>query len=98
MEIQLLDYLGDPTMVDIGESDHVVIDVLSGDMVMTYPFYRDSSNCRNSDFYDGSATIYKKDFDKLNELKKSYDIFNIAEEEQVEYSAMELLNQIAQCV
>ena len=79
MKIRLLDYSGKEQFVEIpDDTQEIVIDILSGDMVMTYPVFFDTSKDRAMDFYDGSFTISKKDFHHLNEIKKSYDLFAIS--------------------
>ena len=55
----------------------IVIEIISGDMVMTKPFFVDSSNDRTLNFYDGGAIISCDKFEKLNELKSSYDLLDL---------------------
>lgn len=78
IKVKLLDYTNSPKWVEIPEdTKEVVIEIVSGDMVMTKPFFADSSNDRTLNFYDGSFIIPSDKFDKLNELKNSYDLFNL---------------------
>lgn len=79
MKIRLLDYSGKEQFVEIPDNtQEIVIDILSGDMVMTYPVFFDTSRNRVMTFYDGSFIISKKDFHHLDEIKKSYDLFEIS--------------------
>ena len=79
MKIRLLDYSGKEQFVEIPDNtQEIVIDILSGDMVMTYPIFFDTSRNRVMDFYCGSFTISKKDFHYLDEIKESYDLFEIS--------------------
>ena len=67
MQIKLLDYQGTPTWVEIPDDCQEISGViLSGDMVMERPFYKDSSNNRITDYYDGRFTILRKDFEEWN--------------------------------
>ena len=80
MQIKLLDYASIPHYVEIpDDTDHVVIDVITGDMVMTYPSYYDTGRGRNNDFFDGSVTIPRDKFDVLNSLASNYGIFDITD-------------------
>lgn len=78
MNIKLLDYLGKETIVSIPyDTKEVTIKLISGDMMMVKPFKKDTGINRVIDFYDGQVTIKKENFNKLNELKDSYKIFEI---------------------
>lgn len=80
MQIKLLDYANTPHYVEIPDNtDHVDIDVISGDMIMTYPINYDTGDGRSLDFYDGSVTIPRDKFDALNSLAANYGIFDITD-------------------
>ena len=81
MKIKLLDYIGEPTFVDIPDNtEKISIIIVSGDMIMTYPVICDScSVLRTLSFLDGMYIITKENFDKLNNLTNSYDIYDISE-------------------
>ena len=51
--------------------------ILSGDMVTEKPFHADASDDRFVSFYDGAWEVRREDFDKLNSLSRSYDVFDI---------------------
>lgn len=55
----------------------VTIKIISGDMVMINPVHFDTSSDRIMDFYDGTVTLDKKEFYKLEKIKNSYDLFFI---------------------
>ena len=79
MKLRLLNYAGEEHFCEIpDDTQEIVIDILSGDMVMTYPIFFDTCRNRVMDFYDGSFTISKKDFHYLDEIKESYDLFEIS--------------------
>ena len=80
MQIKLLNYANTPHYVEIpDDTDHVVIDVVSGDMIMTYPINYDTGDGRGLSFYDGSVTIPRDKFDTLNSLAANYGIFDITD-------------------
>ena len=80
MQIKLLDYASTPHYVEIpDDTDHVDIDVISGDMIMTYPINYDTGRGRNMDFFDGSVTIPQDKFNILNSLAETYGIFDITD-------------------
>lgn len=75
MEIKLLDYAKNETIVEIGNLDDIAkmeIDVITGDEILTvvYKDYTirkfDSSRDRMADFYDDGYEIY--DFNKSENL------------------------------
>ena len=81
MKIKLLDWKNKETWVEIPDDTQVIVGcVLSGDMVMEHPIYKDSSEDRITDFYDGSWSVKREDFDKLNDLAYSYDVFEISKD------------------
>lgn len=81
MKIKLLDWKKKETLVEIPDDTQVIVGcVLSGDMVMEHPIYKDSSEDRMTDFYDGSWSVKREDFDKLNDLTDSYDVFEISKD------------------
>lgn len=78
MKIRLLDYANREKFCEIPDNtEEIEINVISGDMVMTYPVYCDSSNKRIMNFIDGHTIISKENFDKLNSIKSSYEVFDI---------------------
>lgn len=75
MKIRLLDYNGKETFTEIPDNtQEIALLILSGDMVMVYPKFEDSSNCRVEHFFDGHYIIKKKDFHILDEIKDSYGL------------------------
>lgn len=82
MTAKLFNYSGDSINVDIPSgTDKIIGVVLTGDMVMVSPFYKDSANGRKTDYYDGTFSIPTCDFDRLNAinngLESSYDVLSI---------------------
>lgn len=78
MKIQLLDWAGNPKWVEVPDDTEKVSGViLSGDMVMEKPIHADASDDRFQSFYDGAWEVRREDFDKLNSLSRSYDVFDI---------------------
>ena len=78
MKIRLLDWAGNPKWVEVPDDTEKVSGViLSGDMVMEKPFHADASDDRFFDFYDGAWEVRREDFDKLNSLSRSYEVFDI---------------------
>lgn len=70
MLIRLYDYKDKFTSVEIPDNiTHIVGVLLSGDMVMIYPFYKDSSDKRLVDEYEGYFRIPKEKFHILNTLE-----------------------------
>ena len=81
MKIKLLDFEGTATWVDVpDETQEVSGVILSGDMVMEKPLHMDSSDCRLHSFYDGFWVVKRENFDKLNAIEKSYDVFDLCPE------------------
>lgn len=79
MKIQLLDYLGNKHYIKLPKNtDKVVINIISGDSVMVYPFIydTDTESARTIDFHDGTVIIERKDFAKLNKIKKSIQLLS----------------------
>lgn len=97
MKVKLLDWLGNPTWVDIPEDvDHIEGKIICDDMVMTYPFYMDSSNERINDLYlDGEFYLGKEGFKKWNEEIDTVDDIGLAggSVERIEKSESELLGE-----
>lgn len=75
MKIRLLDYANVEHFVEIPDDTEVICgEIISGDMVMTYPIYYDTGKTtRTMNFYDGEFEIEAKDFEKLNTIRDSYD-------------------------
>lgn len=63
----LKDFADDLHEVEIPDDTQVIAGItLSGDMVMIYPIYFDSDDAgRWQDFFDGSWSIERKDFDTI---------------------------------
>lgn len=73
--IILRDYQGEPTEVEIpADCDHIAGEIISGDMVMLEPFYKDSSDYRLLPYYDGTFYVSKHNFERMNEMTDSYAI------------------------
>lgn len=79
MKIRLLNWNSKEHWVDIpDDTTHITGVVMSGDHVLIYPVkYDTAQGSRMADCYDGSFNIERKDFCKLEEMKKPYDIFDI---------------------
>lgn len=78
MKIRLLDYKYDEHFVEIpDDTEEIVINVISGDMVMTSPIHFDTSNTRIMNFNDGTIVLKKDEFYKLDEISSSYDLWDI---------------------
>lgn len=83
MRIKLLDWEGSAKWVNVPDDTQEVSGViLSGDMVMEKPIHVDSSGCRLHNFYDGSWSVKREDFDKLNSIEESYDVLNLCQEDE----------------
>lgn len=75
MKVRLLDYANTEHFVEIpDDTKEIVIDIISGDMVMKYPIHYDTSNCRIMNFMDGTVYLKKDEFHKLDTAKCSYDL------------------------
>ena len=75
MKLRLLDYAGKEYFCEVPDNtEQVIINIISGDMVMIDPVYFDTSNTRTSDFYDGTVTLSKEEFYKLDKVEDSYDL------------------------
>lgn len=75
MKIRLLDYANVEHFVEIPDDTEVIRgEIISGDMVMTYPFRYDTGVNRVMNFYDGEFEFEAKDFEKLNTIGNSYDV------------------------
>jgi hypothetical protein len=79
MKITLLDYAGGKHYVEIPDDTMVITGrVISGDMIMTSPVYYDTGeDSRMMNFNDGSFTIERKDFHKLDKMLDPYEIFEL---------------------
>lgn len=74
-KVVLRDYAGMPVPIEIQDNVEFISGVIiSGDMVMKYPFYKNSNNTRTHNFYDGTFSVSKKNFEKMNSLQDSYEI------------------------
>lgn len=74
MIIYLLDFEGGRHSVEVPDSTKEISGtVISGDMVMTEPFYFDTRDDRLADYNDGDFSI---SVEKLAEIKSSYDVFD----------------------
>lgn len=87
MKIKLLNYNGVSHEVKIPEdTEYIAGQVISGDMVLEYPVHYDTgAKDRIMDFNDGSFRIARKDFDKLEKLTDSYEIFELDSQEVPEW-------------
>lgn len=73
MEIILRDYNNTKIPVTIpDDTEYIEGVVISGDMVMDYPFDFDTSDSRTMSFFDGTFHFDREDFDLLER-----DDFNI---------------------
>lgn len=78
MEIRLLDYKDREFFVDIpDDTESITIKVISGDMVMTDPIHFDISDSRLINFNDGIVTLERDQFHYLDEIRNSYELFDI---------------------
>lgn len=76
MKIRLLDYRGREHFCEVpNNTKQIVINIVSGDMVMTSPVHFDTSNSRIINCLDGTRVLNKKDFHILNEITDSCDLF-----------------------
>lgn len=82
MRARLFDFKGEPTDVEIpDDTDRIIGVVVSGDMIILSPFYKDTSDTRNTDYFDGGFSIPIEDIDRLNSIDKgrdsSYEVLSI---------------------
>lgn len=79
MTITLLDYAGGKHYVEIPDyTETITGKVVSGDMIMTSPIYYDTGEyTRTMNFNDGSFSIKRKDFHKLDKMSDPYEIFEL---------------------
>lgn len=78
MKLRLLNYAEEASFCEVPDNtEQVTIKIISGDMVMINPVHFDTSSDRIRDFYDGTVTLDKKEFYKLEKIKNSYDLFFI---------------------
>ena len=78
MNVRLLDYKDSEFFVDIpDDTESITIKVITGDMVMTDPIHFDTSNHRLVNFNDGIVTLKRDQFHYLDEVRNSYELFNI---------------------
>lgn len=76
MKLRLLDYAGKEYFCEVPDNtEQIVINIISGDMIMVAPVHFDTSNTRIASFYDGTIVLKKEEFHKLNKINNSYDIF-----------------------
>jgi hypothetical protein len=81
MTIRLLDFAANEYFVEIpDDTEELIIDIVSGDMVLQSPVYYDTGReSRVMNFYDGTIVLNKKDFSKLNEIEEACEILWINE-------------------
>lgn len=79
MKIRLLDWADIEHIIEIPDDTELIEgEVISGDMVMYEPFFYDTGKeTRIYDFHDGRFVVLKEDFEKLNSLLRSNDVFDI---------------------
>lgn len=79
MKITLLDWSGKKHYVEIPDDTETITGrVISGDMIMTSPVYYDTGeDSRIMDFNDGSFSVDRKAFHKLDEMSDPYEIFGL---------------------
>lgn len=79
MKITLLDWSGKKHRVEIPDDTETITGrVVSGDMIMTSPIYHDTGeNTRMMNFNDGSFSVDRKDFHKLDKMSDPYEIFEL---------------------
>ena len=87
MKIKLLNYAGVSHEVKIpDDTEYIAGQVISGDMVLEYPVHYDTgAKDRIMNFNDGSFRVVRKDFDKLEKLTDSYEIFELDSQEIPEW-------------
>lgn len=87
MKIKLLSYSGVSYEVKIpDETEFIAGQIISGDTVLEYPVHYDTgATNRIMDFNDGSFRVARKDFDKLEKLTDSYEIFELDSQEVPEW-------------
>lgn len=83
MKIKLLAWNGVSHEVNIpDDTEYIAGQVISGDMVLEYPVHYDTgAKDRIIDYHDGSFRVARKDFDKLEKLTDSYEIFELDSQE-----------------
>lgn len=65
--------------VDIEENELVILNLITGDWVMTYPYYVDAClDNRGENYFQGSVVfkVTKNNLEIINNLSNSYEIFN----------------------
>lgn len=77
MKIRLLDWQSEEHYVEIPDNTKAIVgEIITGDMVITYPiFYDTGKDTRIRNYHDGTFTIDEKDFDKLELIERSYQVF-----------------------
>ena len=87
MKIKLLSYSGVSHEVKIpDDTEYIAGQVISGAMILEYPVHYDTgATNRIMDFNDGSFRVARKDFDKLEKLTDSYEIFELDSQEVPEW-------------
>lgn len=78
MKLRLLDFAGNEHFCEVpNNTEQVIIDIISGDMVIVDPIYFDTCKNRIFNYYDGTITLQKEKFHKLNEITNSYELYEI---------------------
>lgn len=76
MKLRLLDYEGTEHFCEVPDNtEQVIINIVSGDMVMVSPVHFDTCNTKRMNFYDGTVILSKEEFYKLDKVEDSYDLF-----------------------
>lgn len=75
IKLRLLDYAGNEYFCEVSDdTEQVIIDIVSGDMILTSPVYFDTGTNRIINFYDCTRTLKKEEFHILNEITNSYEL------------------------
>lgn len=79
MKITLLDRRGKKHYVEIPDDTGTITGrVMSGDMIMTSPIYYDAGEgSRIMTVYDGSFSVNREDFHKLDKMSNPYEILEL---------------------
>lgn len=77
-KITLRDYSGKAHEIEIDDNVEFVCGVvITGDMVMVYPYHYDTSENRINNYYDGDFLVKREDFEIMNGMTSSYAIQSI---------------------
>lgn len=79
MKVRLLNWNSDEFFVEIpDDTEEIVINTISGDMIMTFPVYFDTdvNNTRMLQFESGYVTLTKDQFHLLDEIEDSYELLD----------------------